>query len=349
MSLPRRVVVAAVVLATVSTAACGKPPEPGTVPAATSSWTAPPGLRGELTLYSANPQDLTDDLVAAFTKASGVKVTVFSAETGKITAKLDKEGPSPAADVVYLASWTPAAQYDLDGRTLPYTPRGADRVHDGWIGKNHGFLGRDGSALTMVVNTKASRRLPNDWADLAAPEFRGKVIMPDPRESGTARDLLAAMVSAWGKDDTWAVFDALFANGMVVRGGNGPALDEVGSGNGCAVVLGGADYAAYDAAAKGVPLRVISPASGTIVTPRPVFILNTTRNPAAAKALVDYMFTPEAQQISAAHKMIPARTDIPVAPGTRTYAEVKQLPFSWDQIKGNGAAILAEFVQRYLH
>ncbi|WP_040814593.1 extracellular solute-binding protein [Nocardia concava] len=347
MSLPRRVFLAAVVTSAFATAACGKHAESNSTRAATSSWTPPPGLSGDLTLYSANPQDLTDELLAAFTKASGVKVTVFNGETGKITAKLDKEGSHPLADVVYLASWTPAAQYDLEGRTLPYTPRGADRIHDGWIGKDHGFIGRDGSALTMVVNTKLSPRLPNDWADLAAPEFHGKAIMPDPRESGTARDLIAAMVSAWGKPRTWAMFDSLFDNGMTVRGGNGPALDEVTAGN-FAVIVGGVDYSAYDAAAKGVPLRVISPASGTIITPRPVFILNTTHNPAAAKALVDYMFTPEAQQITAAHKMIPARTDIPVAPGTRTYEDVKQLPFSWDYIKGNGSQLLTEFTTRYL-
>ncbi|MEC3918289.1 extracellular solute-binding protein [Nocardia sp. CDC160] len=347
MPLSRRAFVAGIASSVLATAACGRHPEPNSTSAVTSSWTAPPGLTGELTLYSANPQELTDELVAAFTKLSGVKVTVFNGETGKITAKLDKEGARPLADVVYLASWTPAAQYDYDGRTLPYTPRGADRIHSGWIGQDHGFVGRDGSALTMVVNTNLTPRLPNDWADLAAPEFHGKVIMPDPRESGTARDLLAAMVSAWGKDRTWAMFDGLFANGMTVRGGNGPALDEVTAGS-YAVVLGGVDYSAYDAAAKGVPLRVISPASGTIITPRPIFILNTTRNPVAAKALVDYMFTPEAQRISAAHKMIPARTDVPVAPGTRTYDEVKQLPFSWEFVKGSGADVLTEFTGRYL-
>ncbi|MGW4245035.1 extracellular solute-binding protein [Nocardia sp. NPDC004722] len=347
MPLSRRALLAAVATSAFATAACGRHAEPDSTPAVTSSWTPPPGLSGDLTLYSANPQDLTDELVAAFTKASGVKVKVFSGETGKITAKLDAEGPRPAADVVYLASWTPAAQYNLDGRTLPYTPRGADRIHDGWINKDHGFVGRDGSALVMVVNSKMVPRLPNDWADLAAPEFHNAVIMPDPRESGTARDLLAAMVSAWGRDRTWAMFDGLFANGMTVRGGNGPALDEVTAGR-YAVILGGVDYSAYDASAKGVPLRVISPSSGTVITPRPIFILNTTRNPVAAKALVDYMFTPEAQQISAAHKMIPARTDIAVAPGTRTYAEVKQLPFSWDQVKGSGTEILADFTTRYL-
>ncbi|BEK95094.1 extracellular solute-binding protein [Nocardia seriolae] len=348
MPLSRRAFVAAAVTSALATAACGRHPEPNSAPAVTSSWTAPPGLSGELTLYSANPQDLGDELLASFTKASGVKVATFNGETGRVVAKLDKEAAHPVADVVYLASWIPAAQYALDGRTLPYTPRGADRIHDGWLGKDHGFIGRDGSALTRVVNSKLSPRLPNDWADLAAPEFRGKVIMPDPRESGTARDLLAAMVSAWGKDRTWAMFDSLFGNGMTVRGGNGPALDEVTAAN-YAVILGGVDYAAYDAAAKGVPLRVISPASGTVITPRPVFILNTTRNPAAAKALVDYMFTPEAQRIAAAHKMIPARTDIATAPGTRAYADVKQLSFSWDFVKGSGAGVLAEFSARYLN
>ncbi|WP_405493243.1 extracellular solute-binding protein [Nocardia sp. NBC_00511] len=348
MSLPRRAVLLAAALAGgMVVTGCGNVVVQPARSTATPSWTPPPGTTGELTLYSANPEDLTTDLVAAFGQVSGVRVHVFSGETGKITGKLDTEWAQPKADVVYLASWTPAAKYSLDGRTVPYTPAGADRVHSGWFGKDHGFIGRDGSALTMVVNTKIAPRLPNDWADLAAPEFRDLVTMPDPRESGTARDLLAAMVSAWGRDRTWGMFDSLFANGMTVHGGNGPALDDVVSGA-HGVVLGGVDYSAYDAAAHGAPLRVITPSSGTVVTPRPILILNTTRNPVAAKALVDFMFTPQAQRITAAHKMIPARIDVPVAPGTRDYTDVKQLAFSWDQVKGDGDAILAEFTQRYL-
>ncbi|MCU1642238.1 MAG: hypothetical protein JWN03_2513 [Nocardia sp.] len=347
MSLSRRAFAAAVLASTLVVAGCGSADDstPAVTPAAT--WTAPAGLSGELTLYSANPQELTDDLVAAFTKASGVKVKTFGGETGKITAKLDAEWQNPQADVVYLASWTPVAKYAVDGKALVYSPQGADKIQTGWADKGNAFAGRDGSALTIVVNTKAAPGSPKDWSDLTAPEYKGKVIMPDPRESGTAADLVTAMTLAWGKDKTWELFDKLFANGMVVHGANGPALDDVTAGS-HAVVLGGVDYSAYAAIDKGEPLQVVSPASGTTITPRPVFIVKDSKNPAAAKALVDFMFSPQGQAISAARKMIPARTDVPAASGTRSYADVKQLAFTWDQAKASGKDVLAEFTKRYL-
>ncbi|MGW4123370.1 extracellular solute-binding protein [Nocardia sp. NPDC004711] len=347
MSMSRRAFAAATLASALVLAGCGSAADDTAKTAVTSTWTAPAGLSGELTLYSANPQELTDDLVAAFTKASGVKVNVFAGETGKITAKLDAEWANPQADIAYLASWTPAAKYAADGRTLPYRPAGSDQIRAGWAGKDDAFVGRDGSALTLVVNTKATTARPQDWADLAGPDYKGKVIMPDPRESGTARDLIAAMVAAWGKDKTWELFDKLFANGMVVHGANGPALDDVTAGS-HAVILGGVDYSAYDAIAKGEPLQVISPSSGTTITPRPVFVLKTAKNPAAAKAFLDFMFAQQGQQISAAHQMIPARPEVSVADGTRKYEDVKQLSFTWDQVKSSGSDVLAEFSKRYL-
>lgn len=345
MSLSRRAFAAAVLTASLAAAACGTVED--TAPAAqpSATWTAPDGLSGELTLYSANPQALTDDLVAAFTEASGVQVNVFGGETGKITAKLDAEWQNPQADLVYLASWAPVAKYAAAGRALPYAPQDADKVQSGWTGE--AFVGRDGSALTLVVNTDVAPATPNDWSDLAAPEYKDQVIMPDPRESGTARDLITAMTIAWGKDKTWALFDDLFANGMVVHGANGPALDDVTAGS-HAVVLGGVDYSAYSAIDKGEPLRVIAPASGTTVTPRPVFIVKDSKNPDAAKAFLDFMFSAQGQQISAAHKMIPARSDVAVAAGTRSFAEVEQLAFTWDQVTADGKAVLDEFTERYL-
>ncbi|MGW4243378.1 extracellular solute-binding protein [Nocardia sp. NPDC004722] len=347
MTLSRRAFAAGALASALVLAGCGSATDDRSEAQVSSTWTAPAGLSGELTLYSANPQELTDDLVSAFTKASGVKVHVFAGETGKVTAKLDAEWANPQADIAYLASWTPAAKYAADGRALAYRPAESDKIRDGWAGKGDLFTGRDGSALTLVVNTKAISAKPQDWADLTGPDYKGKVVMPDPRESGTARDLIAAMTAAWGKDKTWELFDKLFANGMTVHGANGPALDDVTAGS-HAVVLGGVDYSAYDAIAKGEPLQVISPSSGTTVTPRPVFILKDSKNPAAAKAFLDFMFAQQGQQISAAHKMIPARPDVAVADGTRKFEDVKQLAFTWDQVKTSGADVLAEFTKRYL-
>jgi iron(III) transport system substrate-binding protein len=347
MSLNRRALLALSAAALLVSAGCGSAVEEPAPVQGSSTWTAPAGLSGTITFYSANPQELTDDLAAAFTKASGVKVAVFAGETGKITAKLDAEKDNPQADVVYVASWSPAAKYAKAGAALPYRPQGADQVQTSWVGPDNSFTGRDGSALALVVNTRVSPGKPSDWSDLAAPQYKDKVIMPDPRESGTASDLIAAMVAAWGKDRTWELFDKLFANGLVVQGANGPAFDDVTAGS-HAVVLGGVDYSAYSAIKKGEPLAVVLPSSGTTITPRPLFILKDTKNPEAAKAFADFLMSPQGQAISASHYMIPARKDVPAAEGTHTYGDVKQLDFTWDKISATGAAVLTEFTARYL-
>jgi len=230
---------------------------------------------------------------------------------------------------------------------MPLEPSDPGTLREGWTGPDDQFVGRDGSALALVVNTKVAPSTPKDWADLAAPEFTGKVLMPDPRESGTARDLIAAMVAANGKDKTWELFDKLFANGLAVQGANGPALDDVTAGS-HAVVLGGVDYSAYTAIDKGEPLEVVLPSSGTTVTPRPIMILKSTKNPEAAKALVDFMLSAQGQQISAANKMIPARSTVPVATGAKPFDDIKQLDFTWDEVQKTGSDILDEFTARYL-
>lgn len=310
-------------------------------------WEAPEDLSGSLTLYSANPQGLSDALISAFTEATGVTVDIFAGETGKITAKLDAEWENPQADLVYLASWAPAAKYAADGRTLEYQPFGYDTINPEWIGPDDGFIGRDGSALTLVVNTDVAPSTPTDWEDLTDPSFKDLVLMPDPRESGTARDLIAAMVASQGEDATWELFDALFANGMVVQGANGPALDDVTAGS-HAVVFGGVDYSAYSAIAKGESLEVVVPSSGTTISPRPVFILESTDNEEAAKAFVDFMFAEQGQTISASKFMIPAQPSIPVAEGAVPFNDVKQLDFTWDEISATSKDILATFTERYL-
>lgn len=357
-SLKSLVAVAVAGLTAVTLAACGsvsaaEEPAPETEAPETSTdtqtsnpleWVAPEGLEGSLTLYAANPQGLNDKLVAAFTEATGVTVDIFADTTGKITAKLDAEWENPQADVVYLASWSPAAAYAADGRLLDYTPQFADSVHPEWVGD--GFIGRDGSALTLVVNTNVASETPTDWADLAGEAFTDQVIMPDPRESGTARDLIAAMVADWGEDATWELFDSLFENGLVVQGANGPALDDVIAGS-HAVVLGGVDYSAYSAIDKGEALEVVAPASGTTVSPRPVFILKDSQNPEAAKALVDFFFSQQGQEISASANMIPSQPD--VAAKQVNLSDVQQLDFTTDELAETGKALLEKFVERYLN
>lgn len=313
--------------------------------AASDGWEAPEGLSGEISYYSANPQGLTDELVAAFEEKTDVTVNVYADTTGKITARLKAEEANPQADLVYLASWDAASAQADSGVLAQYSPEGSDQIHDGWATDE--FAGRDGSALALVVNTNVLDVVPEDWSDLTGSQYADQVIMPDPRESGTAKDLVTAMVANQGEEETWELFDALFANGMVVQGANGPALDTVTSGS-KGVVFGGVDYSAYSAQSNGEPLEVVIPSSGTTITPRPLMLMESSDNADAAQAFADFMFSTEGQSISAAKNMIPARQDVAAQAGP-AYEDIEQLATDWNDIMENSEDVTEQFVERYLN
>lgn len=314
--------------------------------ASAEEWKAPEGLSGSIDYYSANPQGLTDALVEVFQERTGVTVNVFAGTTGDITAKIKAEEANPQADVVYLASWNAASKQAESGALEAYAPENIGDANAGWNASDDTFHGRDGSALALVANTDVVSDIPTDWEDLTDPKYKDQVIMPDPRESGTAADLLAAMVSEWGEDKTWELFDKLFDNGMIVQGANGPALDMVTSGS-KGIVFGGVDYSAYSAQGKGEPLEVVIPSSGTTVTPRPVMIMKTTDNLDAAKAFVDFMFSEEAQQISASKNMIPANKNVAPKNGP-ALADITQISDDWSAISKESKNIREQFADRYL-
>ncbi|AQQ14476.1 Iron uptake protein A1 precursor [Corynebacterium glaucum] len=309
-------------------------------------WEAPEGLSGSIDYYSANPQGLTDALVEAFQERTGVTVNVFAGTTGEITAKITAEEANPQADVVYLASWNAAAKQGESDALEAYAPENIADANPKWNADDESFHGRDGSALAIVANTDVVSDVPSDWEELADEKYKDLVIMPDPRESGTAADLLAAMVAEWGEDKTWELFDKLFDNGMIVQGANGPALDMVTSGS-KGIVFGGVDYSAYSARDKGEPLEIVIPSSGTTVTPRPVMIMKSTDNMDAAKAFVDFMFSEEAQEISASKNMIPANKNVEPKNGP-ALSDIKQISDDWKAISSESKNIREVFAERYL-
>jgi iron(III) transport system substrate-binding protein len=306
-----------------------------------------PGEGGSLVFYSAGPGGLSNDLVEAFTEETGIEVEMFQSTSGDVLGRLEAEMTNPIADVVYLASWVPAVNYRDQGRTQAYTPEGADQLHDGWSDPDGHFHGRDGSALAITVNTDLAPSMPADWDDLAADEWGGLVIMPDPQESGTARDFVAAFADDRGEDEAFALFDALADNGLAIEGPNRPAVDSVVSGTHAAVIAG-VDYMGYGDIDAGEPLEVVMASSGTIVTPRPVFITEWAENVDEARAFIDFMFGDTGQQIVVDSYLIPGRSDVEVADVMIPYDEVPLLDYDWSNIGATGDQLLADFVARYL-
>ncbi|WP_050479236.1 ABC transporter substrate-binding protein [Herbaspirillum rhizosphaerae] len=259
-----------------------------------------------LTVYTAGPGSLGKKLAQGFEKKTGIKVDLFQATTGKVMARLEAEADNPHADVLISASWDTARDLEKRGWLLNYESPNA--AHVPAMFKTPSYVAQGISALCIVWNTRTGLPEPHDWRDLAAPAYRNQVTMPDPSLSGATLDLLLGLQARLGKQAD-ALFDNLHRNGMVVLGPNAQALNPVLQGAKTAV-FGAVDYVAYGAVVSGESIKVIFPSSGTVVAPRPMMILKTSRAQNEARAFIDYVLSPQGQKIVADAWLMPARDDI---------------------------------------
>lgn len=293
-----------------------------------------------LTVYTAGPGSLAKSLASGFEQQTGVKVTVFQATTGKVMARLEAEQANPQADVLISASWDTAEDLHQRGWLLPFASANADQVPANL--KSADYISQGVSALGIVWNSKSGTPEPKEWRDLTQPAFKDKVTTPDPALSGASLDLLIGLQNSMG-DQAWQLFDDLKKNGMVVSGPNAQAVTPVMQGA-KAAVFGAVDYVSYGNIQQGESLKVIFPASGTVIAPRPMMILKTSQHADDAKAFIDYVLSPEGQARVADAWLMPARRD--VAAKRPLLDALKVLPTTSEGSSERGA-VLARFSQLY--
>lgn len=259
-----------------------------------------------LTVYTAGPGSLAKNLATGFEKKTGVKVDIFQATTGKVMARLEAEQANPQADILISASWDTAEDLHQRGWLLPYQSVNAEKIPAEL--KSADYVAQGVSALGIVWNTKSGTPEPKEWQDLTTDAFKDNVTTPDPALSGASLDLLIGLQNGMG-DKAWALFEALKKNGMVVSGPNAQAVTPVMQGA-KAAVFGAVDYVSYGNIHQGESLKVIFPASGTVIAPRPMMILKSTEHAEDAKAFIDYVLSPEGQTMVADAWLMPARDDV---------------------------------------
>lgn len=294
--------------------------------------------RADITVYTAGPASLIDKLSAGFTAKTGIKVDVFQATTGKIMARLQAEASNPVADIVISASWDTATDFAKQGLLLPYTSPNAAKVPD--FLKSDTAVAQGVSALAIAWNPKSGTPAPTEWADLEKPAYKDLVNVPDPAQSGSSFELVAALEAAQGD----ALFKGLAANGAMIAGANAEALNPVLQGA-KAAVFGAVDYISLAAKAKGESIEVIFPKSGTVIAPRPAMILKSSKHADEAEKFIDYMLSDEGQAMVAATYLMPARTD--VAAKRPRIDELTVLPIDHDSVYGKRKETLDAFAKLF--
>jgi len=301
--------------------------------AATSLLAATTAL-ADVTVYTAGPAGLIEQLAAGFTEETGIAIEFFQATTGNIMARIEAEAANPVVDVLISASWDTATDFTERGWLVPYTSPNAANVPV--FLKTDTAVAQGVAALAIAWNPTSGTPRPTEWSDLTAPEFEGLVNLPDPALSGSAFELVSALMATSGM----GLFDGLAANGAEVAGANAAALNPVLQGA-KAAVFGAVDYIALNRMAAGEAVEVIFPESGTVIAPRPMMILNWSDNQSDAQAFIDYVLSDAGQAIVAAQNLMPARSD--VAADRPLIADLTILPIDAEAVYGARAETLDAF------
>lgn len=288
----------------------------------------------DITVYSAGPGNLIDSLAEGFTARTGVRVNVFQATTGAIMARIEAEAANPVVDVLISASWDTATDFSARGWLVPHQATNAANVPD--FLQTEDAVAQGVSALAIVWNPTTGTPRPLEWSDLTEAPFQDLVTLPDPAQSGAAFELVAALQAEGG----WDLFEGLAANGGLVAGANAAALNPVLQGAKSAV-FGAVDYIALGNVARGENVEVIFPASGTVIAPRPMMVLEWSQNQDEARRFVDYVLSDEGQALVAGVYLMPARTDIPA--DRPLIGDLTILPVDTEAVYGARAETLSRF------
>ncbi|MGE0253702.1 MAG: Fe(3+) ABC transporter substrate-binding protein [Alphaproteobacteria bacterium] len=268
---------------------------------------APALAAGEVNVYSYRQPALIDPLFAAFTKETGIRVNVVSADKGLIE-RLRQEGANSPADLLLSVGIDQIVDAVDAGVTQPVK----SDVLEKRIPANLRDPQGQWFALTMRARiVYAGKKSPEanaikTYEELADPKFKGK-ICTRPGSHPYQIGLLSAYIAHHGEARAEAWLTGLKANLAQKAGGNDRSQVKAVMEGKCAISLGNTYYYGYMLAepeqkawAEAVnPVFPTLGGAGTHVNISGISLTRAAPHKAEAIKLLEYMVSDEAQRLYA--------------------------------------------------
>lgn len=295
-----------------------------------------------ITLYTSEPQEKADALVAAFNEVQpNVTVEVFRAGTGDLTARIEAERTAGdvQADVLLAADSGTFEGYAADDLLLAYTPADIEAVNPDVVDPEGFYTGTRIIPTVIAYNTGLVDNPPTSWKELTDAEYADKIVMPNPDVSGAA----AYNAAVWLDDDQlgeeWLT--ALAANKPVIADSNGPVSQAVAAGTQPVGIV--VDYLVRELAAAGSPIAVSYPEEGVPYVSQPVGIFAATDEQAASEAFVDFLVSEAGQTLAVEQSYLPVRTDVGTPEGAPSMDDITILSPDLETIRATQDDAVATF------
>ena len=300
-------------------------------------------VSGTLTLYTSQPNEDAQQTVDAFMAAHpGVEVEWFRDGTTRVMAKLraEFEAGQPQPDVLLIADMVTMEGLEAEGRLMPY-PEADTSAYDPAIMDDEGHYFSTKLITTGIVYNTAAEMIPSSYTDLLKPEAEGQIAMPSPLTSGAATIHMAALTAH--RDLGWDFYQGLADQGAIPDGGNGGTYRAVAGGEKLYGFV--VDFLPIRNKLDGAPVEFVFPEEGVSAVTEPAAILSTAANPEAAKAFIDFLLSPEGQQLAADQGYLPAHPDITPPEGFPPRDEIELIEFDPAAALANDQANKERFVE----
>jgi len=295
-----------------------------------------------ITLYTSEPQEKADALVAAFNEIHPeVSVDVFRAGTGDLTARIAAEQASGGiqADVLLAADAPTFEDYAADGLLRKYAPADVGALDPAVVDPEGFYTGTRIIPTVIAYNTGMITEPPSSWSELTDPEYADRIVMPNPDVSGAAAYNAAVWLDEPQLGEEW--LSALAKNRPVIADSNGPVSQAVATGAQPVGIV--VDYLVRELAAQGSPIAVSYPNEGVPFVSQPAGIFADSDAPEAAEAFVDFLVSAEGQKLAVTQSYLPVRSDVGTPEGAPSLDDIAILAPELETIRATQPAAVEAF------
>ena len=250
----------------------------------------------------------------AFTKATGIKVQYIEGGSGVVVDRVEKEKSNPQADV--LVTLPPFIQKAAaDGDLAAYAPAGAAEIPAANKDPNAMFTAMVNNYMNFIYDGSALKAPPRRFADLLAPNFKGKVQYSTPGQAGDGTAVMLQVIHAFGgKEAGFAYLKKLQANNVGPSSSTGKLTGLVNKGE--LYVANGDLQMNIAQMAQNPNVQIFFPQGpdgkrSTFALPYYIALVHGAPNAANGRKLIDFLLSKEAQDtVSSVAQGIPVRSDV---------------------------------------
>src|SRR6202046_2506254 len=297
----------AVALSVITVAGCSSSSSSSSSPAAASAAAATASASASasaaaatvpLVLYSAQGYDSA--MSKAFTKATGIPVSLDDNSTGPLLTQIEASKNNPKWGLLWADGDTAFAGLDVQNLLLKgWEPSVTwNSLGASVLPKDKSYAPTGVTIMGIVAYNKSKvPHPPTTWQALESSAWKGQVGMNDPSQSGPTFPLIAGVMNYLGGVSAGEqYFTTLKSNGLVINPTNGPTLQALANGRiNLALVQSSAAIGATFTD-KNIGIQYLDPAT-LLPSQLGIDAKASPAEQAEAKQFIEYVLSPAGQKV----------------------------------------------------